>query len=486
MFDRPLPLLPLVLDDVPRGLRQALAQEGMPQCPWQEGPARGRFLLYDSQHGRPRVQDPRQVPIDVDALRSGTVEDPLAALGDLAWSRVQWHVAGLALVEEVSRVNKRAVRGLVLERLRAAIEAAGGIWLRAAAYPFPYRSAFCLRIDYDDYEPAEFDALLGALAGHEEATSHYVNGEAFADAPEALVRLRSLDVGSHGFHHHTYRTVEENENNIRRGIETLEAAGIEPAGFAAPHGRYYPELGRALARLSVSHSGEFTLAYDELPFFPGDDVLQIPVHPVCLGLFLEATRAASPEATELDSRLASAADAAGDYFCDLIETRYRSGEPALVYGHPTGRLGRYPDVPRRMLAAAGRCSALWKTTHSRLAAWWKARSAVALQVSEDDGGYVVSAQGLPRGWTLGIELVRGRHVALGPMDRPTVRFSPAALAYESRQGRPTVHPVRIDGRQGLRSHLRRLIDWERVTPLEEIGATGWRNLAKRTLRRWWK
>ena len=71
-----------------------------------------------------------------------------------------------------------------------------------------------------------------------------------------------------------------------------------------------------------------------------------------------------------------------------------------------------------------------------------------------------------------------------PLDTPEVRFAPATLAYENRQARPSVRPVRVDRPEGLKAHLRRAIDWERVTPLEEIGTRGWRNRIKRTLRKW--
>jgi hypothetical protein len=42
---------------------------------------------------------------------------------------------------------------------------------------------------------------------------------------------------------------------------------------------------------------------------------------------------------------------------------------------------------------------------------------------------------------------------------------------------------RIDPPQGLRSAVRNYLDWEKVTPVEEIGVTTWRGWMKRTLRR---
>ena len=487
MANERLPLLPLILDRLPQGLRQALAQEGIPTTERRAGPPRGRLLLFDS---RTRGQQPPaagQIAIDVARLRKGFREDPFEALVDERSARFAWHVDGWTLEEEIARVDKRAVREQILQRLRAKVEKAGGIWLRVSPVPFPYRSALSFRIDYDRYEPRDFDATLGAIAGHEGATSHFVSGAAYEGAGDALARLRGLDVGSHGYWHHTYRTAEENLRNVGRGIDVLRTAGIEPSGFVAPHGRFHPDLLLALQTLGVGHSSEFNLAYDELPFLVGaSDVLQVPVHPVCLGLFLEAAKQASADRPEHDENTAQAAvDAALQYFDGLIRSRYRRGEPVFLYGHPTGRLGRHPQVLQRVFETASRAGALWKTTFSEFAAWWRARSRVRLIVARNNEKYVVVVERAAPGYRLGIEYRRGGHVALMPLDRGVVQFSPSALGYERREGPPPVEPVRIDPPQGIRGRIRRFLDWERVTPVEEIGTGSWRNRAKRTLRRMW-
>ena len=485
MANERLPLLPLILNDVPQGLRQALAQEGIPTAERRPGPPGGRFLLFDSRFGKREPPAAGQIGIDVNRLRQGFREDPFEALVDERSARFAWKIGGLALDEEIARVDKRAVRRRLLEKLRVRIEKAGGIWLRVSAFPFPYRSALSFRIDYDEYDPADFDATLAAIAGNEGATSHFVGGAAYEGARDALARLQGLDVGSHGYRHHTYRTAEENLKNIGRGIEVLRAAGIEPSGFAAPHGRFHRRLLLALETLGVTHSSEFGLVYDELPLFiSAANLLQIPVHPVCLGLFLEAAKRECERASQPADALAGAAvDQAIGHFDQVIRSRYHSGEPIFLYGHPTGRLGRHPQVLRRVFDAASGCGALWKTTLSEMNRWWRARARVRLTVTRHEGQYVLVVHRTAPGYRLGIEYCRARHVALMPLERHVVRFSPSALAYETRGEPPSVRPVRVDRPQGLRGRIRRLIDWERVTPIEEISGGDWRNWAKRSLRR---
>ena len=476
MSHDPLPLLPLVLDDVPWGLRQALAQEGIPFCDRRPGAAKGRFVLFDSRCGPLGRVDAGQVAVDIDPLRHGLGEDPLESLLDERADHFRWEIAGLRLTEEIARVDKATVRRRLLGELRTMIEQAGGVWLRVSAFPFPYRSAFNFRIDYDRYDAADFDAVVQLIAGHEQATSHFVNGATYEPLGDELARLRGLDVGSHGYRHHTYRTLQENLPNVRRGIEVLREAGLEPSGFVAPHGRFNRGLLGALDVLAVGHSSEFGLAYDDLPFLPvNSSVLQIPAHPVSLGLFLEAAKRDSPGA---------AVEAAIAYFDQLARSRYRAGEPVFLYGHPTRRLGRYPEVLRGIFDTAGQFGAIWKTTLSRFAEWWRARGQIRMSLARRGDEFVLSVEDKPGQYAVGIEYCRGEHVALMPLAGQVLRFSPAALAYQRLGGRSTVGPVRIDPPEGLRGRVRRMIDWERVTPIEEISSGNWRNWAKRTLRRW--
>ncbi len=476
-----LPLLPLILDRVPPGLVRALEQEGIPFSRRAESVMEGRFVLFDSSLGPCRPLCFGQKAIDVDSLREDHQPDPFEQLLDVGAERHSWQIAGLSLSEEISRVDRRDVRRRLLGRLRERIERAGGIWLSVGAFPFPYRSALNVRIDYDQYDADDFAATLDALAGEEEATTHFVNAAAYLHHDEALARLEGLDVGSHGYRHHTYLTEKENRLNVGRGIETLRVLGIEPSGFAAPGGRFGVELAAALESLGVGHSSEFGLAFDELPFSPnGGHLLQVPVHPVCLGLFLETVEG---EGARRNSATQQAVRASIDYFRQTARDKYHAGEPVFFYGHPTGRLGRYPQVLRAIFDTADQFGAIWKTTLSEFARWWRARADVRLSVVGQPEQYMVTASGLPAGYRVAVEFHHGQNAARMPLAGRAMRFSPSALAYESRPVMPGVRPVRVDGPEGLRGRVRRMIDWELETPVEEIPRNGWRNWAKRTLRR---
>ncbi len=531
MVDSNLPLLPLVLDRVPSGMRQALSQEGVPFVERRASRVDGRFVLYDSRSGGSPTLAAGQRALDIDLLRRDWRGDPFEDLLDERSARFAWKLSGVQVSEEICRINKRDVRRQLMQKLRSRLEEMGGVWFCLGAFPFPYRSAFNFRFDHDAHDENDLDGMLRAIAGYEHATSHYVCGSTHEAYPDSIGRLRGLDVGSHGYLHHTYQDAEDNLRNIRRGIDTLRRLRLEPNGFVAPHGRFNLGLLSALESLGISHSSEFCLAYDELPFFPcSSNVLQIPIHPVCLGIFLEAitnqNRDARPisddgsagsgsarlwfdaanrsdssirrisaleaprgvlnleqEQTVGASAIQRAVDAAINHFCLLARARYSAGEPIFLYGHPNGRVGRHPRLLSTVFEAVSEFSAVWQTTMSGFNDWWRARQAVRVRVLANESGYTVQLDHKPKHFRLTGEIWRGEHVASVPLDETTVSLVPEALAFESRRVNLETKAFRIDRPHGLKGTLRRYLDWEQVTPLEEISTRTWRGWMKRTLRK---
>lgn len=473
-----LPELPLILDDVPDTLRQILAQEGVPHAD-RSSSWSGRFVLFDSRRSAPVLQT-GQIGIDIGHLRRGRSRDPFLALADERSALHEWPLGGLAVRETVSRVNRGAVRSLLLADLQVLVEAAGGLWLNVARYPAPYQTVFNFRLDHDEYDEADFNATLTAISGYEHCVSHYVCAATHARQSEALARLRGMHVGSHGWWHHTYREKGDNLANIRRGIECLQALGLEPIGFAAPHGRFHRALLAALDEQGVSHSSEFGLAYDDLPFYPDrSDVLQIPIHPVCLGICLDAAKRLSAAAT----RDEQVAERVLEHWQAVMAQKHGGGEPIFLYGHPDRRLGRFPELLRRTLAAASKLPNTWCASLAEFEAWWRARSSIQLSAARHGDTLELAVRGLPANYAVAVEVRRGQQVAAVAVDQPNITVSMADLRWRKRRRPRQIVPAPARVVPGLRAGLRLYLDWERVTPIDEIGTQNWRGWAKRTLRR---
>ncbi len=478
------PLLPMVLWNTPPGLELALGQEGVPFVkvgePHRMAFLAGRFVLFDGSTIAPAkvgaMLSRTHIAIDIDVFRQQEKVDPFRALIDTEASTSSWSIEGFKVVERVSRYPKAPIRRRLIDQIRNAVVRRGGIWARLAPFPFPYRSAFNLRLDLD--EPVESDYLKFAEARRpiDDCSTHFVSTRAYGENPRVLDDLRQVDTQSHGHHHFIYREAEANLRNLKRAHQRLVDAGFRPEGFAGPHGRWNEGVDAILEDLGYSYSSDFQLGYDDLPFFPWrvdrfSKILQVPVHPLCEGIFFEAGA---------DPRVVL------DHFVRVIRSKVASGEPAFVYGHPERRLGLYPEIVRGLAEALGRESMVWRTTLTAFARWWRWRAGRRWSVvNRGDERIEVQFDDWDNRYPLALELIRGSHAAVIPLDGPRTSFCLQGLAYARRETRadlPMPSPFR--GPRSLKNVVRNLLDWETVTPIEDLHVGSLTARVKRELRRW--
>jgi len=475
-----LPLLPLLLADVPRSLVRALEQDGIPTEQFNTAPFAGQFVLFDSRRRPCPALVVGQQAIDVRSLIESPSDDPWTALDDLGSQRTSWQLGELTVQETIARVDKRKVRRAALSKLQQVIEQRGGIWLQLAPVPWPYRTVFNLRADHDSYIAEDFDRFLTVISGHEASVSHFICAGGFNNQHEVFDRLREHNVGSHGYWHHTYTDAESNRCNIMRGIDVLQAAGINPSGFVAPHGRCNPALRGVLDELGISHSGEFSLAWDDWPWLAdSSSVLQIPVHPICLGIALEVIDKQRPGD---DSARDRAAVLIAQHFERYILAQHAAAEPIMLYGHPDGRLGRYPAVVRQLLQVVDSLPDVWQTTQTNLARWWRLRHSIRLGVQRSADSLIIEMRNHPQGFTPALDIWCGGRVARVKVDGTKTVIEPQRLHYEQR-----AEPFRLDSRPvdepvSLRDRFKHWIDWEKATPVEELRSRSVRGWLKRRLR----
>lgn len=480
----PLPELPLMLWDTPPGLELALAQEGVPFVRVREAHPLafqgGRFVLFDGKRVKPemakRMLSAGHVAIDVDRFRQGEPIDPFRALVDLEGAPASWDVGGLSVVERVARHPKARIRRRLVEQVRHEVAASEGIWARLAPFPFPYQSAFNLRLDLDECEPGDYARFAQARRPLDGCSTHFVSTAAYAGTPEVLADLRGVDAQSHGHYHFVYRDPEANRRNLERAHRLLVSAGITPEGFAGPHGRWNEGIDGVLESLGYAYSSDFQLGYDDVPFFPWlgerfSRVLQVPVHPLCEGVFFEAGG---------DDR------SVAEHFVRVVKAKVQAGEPAFVYGHPERRLGRSPEIIRELAEVVAGESLVWRTTLTDFARWWRWRADRRWSiVARASGGYEIQFEEWDARYRLALEVVRGRHVARVPISGPRLPFALDGLAYERRSSRADVPaPTLLRGPFGIRAAVRSALDWETVTPVEELGVGTVAGRVKRELRRW--
>jgi hypothetical protein len=476
--------LPLLLWRTPPGLELILAQEGVPfEVVRDAHPFTfrgGRFVLFDSRAGHAgslrELLSPEHVAIDVGMVRRGESIDPFEALVDHRSAVASWTVGPWVLTERVARYPKASLRRRVIGRLREAVTAAGGIWARLAPFPYPYRSAFSFRADLDEPYPDDYHRFSKARAPLDGSCTHFMSTSAYVHHPAVVTDLLSHDTQSHGHFHHVYRDPEANRQNVERAHRLLRSLGFDPVGFAGPHGRWRLSLDDQLEDFGYLYSSDFQLGYDDLPFYPwkGDRfsrILQVPVHPVCEGLFLEAGVD--------DPRVI------GEYLGQVVAAKIDAGELAVVYGHPERRLGRMPEILRAVAGAVAAEPLVWRASFSEIARWWRWRAERRwLLIPRDERRLEIQFDEWDPEYKFALEIVRGRFVSSVPVTGPRMSLGLTGLVYERRErDEPGVAPPVIEREPvTVKSAVRAALDWETVTPLAEIPRTSLSNRVKRGLR----
>jgi hypothetical protein len=478
--------LPLLLWKTPPGLELILAQEGVPyevvRDPHPFVFRGGRFILYDgravSHASLAASLTPANVAIDIDMLRRGESCDPFAALVDTRAARASWIVGFRKLSERVSRHDKGRIRRRLIGRLRQVVTAAGGVWIRLSPFPHPYRSAFSFRADLDEPSADDYFRYAAARTPLADCSTHFVSTHAYAHHPAVLRDLKEYDTQSHGHFHHIYRDPEANRINLERAHRILASFGFESTGFAAPHGRWTAGLDDALEEFGYLYSSDFQLGYDDFPFFPwkGDRfsrVLQIPVHPVCEGLFLEAGLADG--------------QTIGEHLAGAVAARLDAGELAIAYGHPERRLGRLPEVLRILAGTVESSSLVWRATFADLARWWRWRAERRwLVIPREDHRLEIQFSEWDPEYDMALEIHRGDFFCSVPVTGPRMTLGLSGLAYQRSGGsRPLPDPPEIErSAPSLKQAIRTAIDWETVTPIADIPRSSLPNRVKRGLRLW--
>lgn len=195
-------------------------------------------------------------------------------------------------------------------------------------------NTFCLRIDADEYHEPLYSRCLEVFKKYKDAVTIFYNAHSFSQAPTVVREAfdSGIDVQSHAYYHATYGDYESNRQNIHKAREFFKSLGIEVKGFAAPTGRCNRTLHEALIDEKQLYSSDFSYDYLGYPSAPQKkgkpmDLLQIPVFPVAPELFLEKGIKDVQKIIQ--------------YYKDAMDEMIRCGIPVFIYGHTS----HYKEMP---------------------------------------------------------------------------------------------------------------------------------------------
>lgn len=323
--------------------------------------------------------------------------------------------------EVVSLVSKGEVRRLVEIVLRRLHRLRGVPYVHAWYFPGDRRNVFCYRIDSDYGSREEIVRLYDIARRRKIPMTWFLHVQAHEEWLSLFRTFVGQEIAVHCYRHRTYSTYQENGSNIAEALWLLRRAGFDPHGFAAPNGVWNAGLGRAIRDHGFLYSSEFSLGYDDLPFFPPlsgglSPVVQVPVHPVSVGNFLRVR--------------GSSRDMIG-YYASVIRRKLLRQDPLIFYHHPTHRADDVVESIADQVADAG----VEAMSFADYAAWWIERARFQFSAEYDRGRLRVSGtfpehpvflrveHGENRGFIdaageISLESIPHGYVEAGGIDRP--------------------------------------------------------------------
>ncbi|MGE5192867.1 MAG: hypothetical protein ACM3U2_10215 [Deltaproteobacteria bacterium] len=389
-----LPDLPLMLASVPRQVASLLREAGIPAESLPEIPllaaGTGRFVLFDAHSAHSAARARRAAAC---GLKPIDIREFLPKPDDGASPALEEATAWRPTVDSAARI--------FLERLKAAVETLGGVWMRLADYPFPYQSALCLGVEHLSEELAGFADIAAALPGK---ATHFVSSRLRADRLAFLAQGASSDLGWQIRPDDFERSPRRTLSHWITRMERFAAAGLRPAGVA--------------------------LADEESPLPAVCRLLRLGLRYSCLKTPGPACRAEFPPRAADDPpwiRFSTLALPPREWFVELVGEHYQSGCPLFLSAATEG-LDLVQEL-LRLAGDAGRCSLMWQTSYGEFARWWALRRRLRLQVWRTGMGHEIHAAGDFGRFAWGVEIWRGNHVATLPLRNAELFVPDDGLVY---------------------------------------------------------
>ncbi len=266
--------------------------------------------------------------------------------------------------ERVSTVSKHTVRLLLHSILKYLFHHQSLPYIHSWYFPESAPSVFCFRIDTDGATREQLEDLFVLLHRHHYRASWFVDIESQQEHLPLYKEFEGHDIGVHCFSHQHFNTVHDFQSDLKRACEVMLMHHLPLTGHASPYGDWNDSFDRIVKEAGFEYSSDFSYDYDSIPSVSAAGLLQVPVHPICIGSL---------------KRHSYSSNDMKQYFESVTERKIALNEPLCYYHHP--RDG-YLDVLEHLF----RNIASLKIPHLTLkeyAQWWKQRNSFMFQCTFD-------------------------------------------------------------------------------------------------------
>lgn len=296
--------------------------------------------------------------------------DPESLLCDIRSRRKQFFAPAPRYPhEEVSAVSKGTIVDLLFSLMRYMHIIRNMPFVHKWFFPSKEHSVFLFRIDSDYGTKKQIQRWHTLLQKHTVRTTWFLHVAAHRSWLDLFCGFDGDEIAVHGFEHFTSAKAYQLENNIMTAKRMLEEKKLKITGYAAPYGLWNSTLDMLCNRIGFTYSSEFAYCYDSWPLYPvinnrRSSVLQIPIHPICIGSLLHA-RAHEKQIVE--------------YFIAQSKEKQKRLLPLVFYDHVVHDSLTALD---EFLAGIDLRTML-SLTFADYALWWQLRERVSFSASAD-------------------------------------------------------------------------------------------------------
>ncbi|MCK4338866.1 MAG: polysaccharide deacetylase family protein [Candidatus Cloacimonetes bacterium] len=227
--------------------------------------------------------------------------------------------------ERVSKISKGEIRKIIRISLEYLHHFRGLPFVQLWYYPGGNNSIFAFRTDTDFCKRKDAIALYKVCKKNEIPGNWFVETKTSMEWLADFKKMQNQEIGLHCYRHRVFKDYNNNRKNLEKGLKNLGKYGIKPVGFVYPYGEWNYNIGNVIEDLGFKYSSEFSLSYDDLPFYPYfkkrfSKVLQIPIHPISIGR-LQRSHFSDKEICQ--------------YYKNIIVQKINLNEPIILYHHPS-------------------------------------------------------------------------------------------------------------------------------------------------------
>lgn len=280
--------------------------------------------------------------------------------------------------EQTSLVSKGSITRLIFSLLRHLSILRGIPFVHKWFFPRNYENIFLFRIDTDYGTQKQIQTWYDLAVKYSFRYTWFLHTAAHEPWLDTFAGYHGHEIALHAYEHSVRYYKTRFKSNMENGYITLRRNGFTPMGFAAPYGIWNRTFASLCEDYKFVYASEFGYCYDSLPIYPFIDgrksnVLQIPIHPICIGSLLKA------KATDNDMIA---------YFKFQIQHQRALLQPLILYDHV---LHNYHDVADELFKMIPTDNIL-NMTFLEFAYWWKSRELVRFTGRLNGNGVITIEQ----------------------------------------------------------------------------------------------